>query len=214
MKEFSLLRYTLFWYAAGHQRDGQPLTGADLQSPQVRSVFNAFQKQVLVTALTTLDLKDISIRDPQRLPAFVVEYPTYISLKQLPEFAQTSFVPFGVPHNSPLVGFDWNTPAQQEALKKFAEFAKSAAMQKLASQGLLVTNYLTRKNLPSLPTGEVLVNAQSFWKRQKDGGRTVYLEAVIDTSGSMEGKPLKAVKQGLQIASKEINAGNYVGLIT
>lgn len=172
MKEFSLLRYTLFWYAAGHQRDGQPLTGADLQSPQVRSVFNAFQKQVLVTALTTLDLKDISIRDPQRLPAFVVEYPTYISLKQLPEFAQTSFVPFGVPHNSPLVGFDWNTPAQQEALKKFAEFAKSAAMQKLASkQGLLVRNYLNQKNLPSLPTGEVLLKGE--WK---------YLYRAVDVS--------------------------------
>ena len=37
---------------------------------------------------------------------------------------------------------------------------------------------------------------------------------VIDTSGSMEGKPLNAVKEGLRIASSEINAGNYVGLVS
>ena len=38
--------------------------------------------------------------------------------------------------------------------------------------------------------------------------------AVVDTSGSMEGPPLNAVKEGLQVASSVINAGNQVGLIT
>ncbi|MBE9042354.1 VWA domain-containing protein [Oscillatoriales cyanobacterium LEGE 11467] len=209
------LLHTLLWQAAGHHQDGSPLTSTDLQSPQVRSVFETHQKQVLITALITPDLKNIAIRDPQKLPAFAVSYLDYSSLKQLPEFAQTSYIPFGIPHSNPLAGFSWNTAQQQEALQKFAEFANTQAMQKLApDMGDEVINYIQRPDLPKLPAGDVLIEAQSFWKKQKDGDRTVYLMGVIDTSGSMEGEPLNAVKSGLQIASKEINSGNYFGLIT
>ncbi|HEY9728873.1 MAG TPA: vWA domain-containing protein [Chroococcales cyanobacterium] len=209
------LLYTVFWRGAGHHQDKKPLTVADLQSPQVNSVFDTFQKQVLVTTLTTLDLKDIFIRDQQKLQAFPLEYQSYATLKRLPGFEQTVFIPFGVPHNSPLVGFEWNTPTQQDALKKFAEFATSAPMQQLAkTQGFEATDYLKSSDLPPVPSGEVLKAAQTYWKQRKDGGRTVYMTIVIDTSGSMEGDRLKSVKQGLQIASNAINSGNQVGLIT
>ncbi|ACK70262.1 von Willebrand factor type A [Gloeothece citriformis PCC 7424] len=209
------LLYTLFWTAAGHDQGGKPLTVAELQSPQVRSVFEAFQKQVLITALVTPDLKEIFLREPDKLPAFAVDYLSYATLKQLPEFQQTTYIPFGVPHNSPLVGFEWNNVEQQQGLKKFAEFATSQQMQQLAPpQGKELTDYLQAKKFPTLPSGEVLRTAQSFWKLQKDAGKTVYLMTVIDTSGSMDGAPLEAVKKGLRIASKEINPGNYVGLVT
>jgi Ca-activated chloride channel family protein len=209
------LLYTVFWRGAGHHQDKKMLTVADLQSPQVNSVFDTFQKQVLVTTLTTLDLKELFIRDQQKLQAFPLEYQSYATLKKLPGFEQTVFIPFGVPHNSPLVGFDWNTPTQREALKKFAEFATSAPMQQLAkTQGFEAINSLRSSDLPPVPSGEVLNAAQSYWKQRKDGGRTVYMMIVIDTSGSMEGDRIKAVKEGLQIASREINSGNQVGLMT
>ncbi|MEA5535238.1 vWA domain-containing protein [Crocosphaera sp. XPORK-15E] len=209
------LLYTIFWRAAGHDKDGKPLTIADLQSSQVNSIFTGFQKQVLLTALTTIDLKEIFLRDPKKLPAFAIDDLSYHTLKQLPEFAKTSYIPFGVPHNSPLVGFSWNTPEQEEGLKKLAQFATSETMQKLAPpQSKEVTEYLQKNKFPPLPSGEVLTRGQAFWKQQKDAGKTVYLMAVIDTSGSMEGEPLNAVKEGLKIASKEINAGNYIGLVT
>lgn len=209
------LLYTVFWRAADHHQDRKPLTVADLQLPQVNSVFNGFQKQVLITTSTTLDLKEIFLRDSEKLHAFVLDYLAYSSLKQLPGFEQTSYIPFGVPHNSPLVGFEWNTPEQQEALKKFAQFATTPAMQQLApGKGNEVTQYLKRSDLPPIPNGEVLTKAQTFWKQQKDAGKTVYLMTIIDTSGSMDGIPLQAVKDGLKFASKEINTGNYVGLVT
>ena len=209
------LLYTIFWRAAGHQKDGKPLTVSDLESPQVNSLFKQFQKQVLVTGLTTLDLKDVAVRNPEKLPAFVTENFSYASLKKSPEFAQSTFIPFGLTHNSPLVAFKWTTPEQQQALEKFAQFAQSEAMQKLAPPlGKEVTDYLQKKQIPAIPKGEVLTTAQTFWKQQKDAGQTVYLMTVIDTSGSMDGKPLNAVKEGLRIASSEINAGNYVGLVS
>ncbi len=209
------LLYAIFWRGAGHQQDGQPLTIADLESPQVKSVFQGFQKQVLITTTTTLDLQEIFIRDKDKLQAFPLEYQNYQQLKKVPGFETTVFIPFGIPHNNPLVGFDWNTAKQQEALQKFAEFATDPARQKLAQQqGFVETDYLSESNLPPIPAGEVLTTAQSFWKQQKDAGRTVYLMTVIDTSGSMEGNPLAKVKEGLRIASQEINPGNYVGLIS
>ena len=209
------LLYSIFWRAAGHQEDRQPLTTADLESPQVKSVFQSFQEQVLITTTTTLDLQEIFIRDQDKLQAFPLEYQNYQQLQKVPGFEKTVFIPFGIPHNNPLVGFSWNTPQQQEALQKFAEFATSPAMKQLAQQqGFQEIDYLSSSNLPPTPVGEVLTTAQSFWKRQKDAGRTVYLMAVIDTSGSMEGKPLAEVQEGLRIASKEINPGNYLGLIS
>ena len=139
------LLYTIFWRAAGHQKDGQPLTVADLESPQVNSLFKQFQKQVLVTGLTTLELKDVAVRNPQKLPAFVTENFSYASLKKSPEFAQSTFIPFGLTHNSPLVAFKWTTPEQQQALEKFAQFAQSEAMQKLAPPLVKeVINYLQK----------------------------------------------------------------------
>lgn len=211
------LLYSLFWRASGHAKDRNPLTISDLQSPQVSSVFDAFQKQVSLTTLTYLDLKQIFIRDPQspKLGAFLMEYQSYATLKRLSGFEKLAYVPFGVPHSSPLVGFDWNSPEQQESLGEFAKFATSEAMQTLAQQkGFETTNYLKAKDFPPVPSGEVLKYALSFWKQKKDGKRTVYMEIVIDTSGSMSGERIKAVKEGLRSATNEINAGNQVGLIT
>jgi len=209
------LLYTIFWQAAGHNKDGKPLTAADLQSPQIASMFTAFQNQVLVTTQTTLDLKDIFLRDQQKLQAFPLDYQSYATLKQTPGFEQTGYVPFGVPHSSPLVSFKWNTPMQQEALAKFAAFATAAPMQQAAKTlGFETTPYLSAKKFPPVPTGTVLESAQSFWKQRKDGDRTVYMMLVIDTSGSMDGDRLDGVKKALRLASGSINAGNQVGLVT
>jgi Ca-activated chloride channel family protein len=209
------LLYHLFWRAAGHQEDGQPLTVADLESPEVNSVFSAFQDQILITTITTLDLQELFIRDPDKLQAFPLEYQNYQALVQLPGFETVKFVPFGIPHNNPLVGFDWNSAEQAEAMEKFGAFATTPDVQQLAvSQGFEPTDYLQSAGQPPIPNGEVLTAAQTYWKAQKDGGRTVYLMTVVDTSGSMEGEPISAVQEGLKVASSAINAGNYVGLVT
>jgi Ca-activated chloride channel family protein len=89
-------------------------------------------------------------------------------------------------------------------------------MQKLAQQqGFEQTDYLKRGQFPPLPSGNVLKAAQSYWKQRKDGGRIVYMELVVDTSGSMEqNNRLKAVQAALRFASQQINQGNQIGLVT
>ncbi|MBD2108334.1 VWA domain-containing protein [Nodosilinea sp. FACHB-13] len=209
------LLYTLYWRAAGHQENGGPLTVAELQTPQVNSVFDQFQQQVLITTPTTLDLQELFLRDQSNLQAFPLEYQNYLALREVPGFSDTEFVPFGVPHNNPLVGFSWNTPQQTAALQRFAQFAQSAEMQTLAQrQGFVETDYLKAKQVPPFPNGETLLAAQSNWKLRKDGGRTVYMALVIDTSGSMEGERMQALKDGLRVAAGQINAGNYVSVVT
>lgn len=209
------LLYTLYWRAAGHQETGGQLTVAELQTPQVNSVFDQFQEQVLITTPTTLDLQELFLRDQSNLQAFPLEYQNYLALREVPGFSDTEFVPFGVPHNNPLVGFSWNTPQQQQALQAFAQFAQSAEMQALAQQqGFVETDYLTAGDLPPFPDGETLLAAQSNWKLRKDGGRTVYMSLVIDTSGSMEGQRMQALKDGLRVAAGQINSGNYVSIVT
>ncbi|MGD1908733.1 MAG: VWA domain-containing protein [Leptolyngbyaceae cyanobacterium] len=208
------LLYTLYWRAASHHEQGGNLTIPELQTPQVKSVFEQFQSQVLITTPTTLELQELFLRDQSKLQAFPLEYQNYLALRQVPGFETTEFIPFGIPHNNPLVGFAWNTPEQAAALEQFAAFARSPEMIQLAqTQGFVETDYFQAAH-PPIPDGEVLLAAQSSWKLNKDSGNTVYLEMVIDTSGSMEGEPIQALKEGLRIASQEINRGNQVGLVT
>jgi Ca-activated chloride channel homolog len=209
------LLYTLYWRAAGHQENGSQLSVAELQTPQVNSVFDQFQQQVLITTPTTLDLQELFLRDQSNLQAFPLEYQNYLALRQVPGFSDTEFVPFGVPHNNPLVGFSWNTPQEQAALQQFAQFALSTDMQALAQQqGFVETDYLQTDALPPFPNGEVLLAAQSNWKLRKDGDRTVYMALVIDTSGSMEGSRIESLREGLRVAAGQINPGNYVSIVT
>jgi Ca-activated chloride channel family protein len=204
------LLYSIFGTAAGH-----PLTSADLESNQVKSVFDRFQQQVHITTTTTLDLLEMFLDDSSELQAFPLEYQNYLELKQIPEFADTRFIPFGIVHNNPLVGFSWNDSETTAALAKFADFARSPARQQEATElGFIATQEFTENKLQPTPAGELIYQVQSFWKQNKDGEQPVFLMAVVDTSGSMEGEPLQAVREGLQMASNQVNRGNYVGLIT
>jgi len=57
--------------------------------------------------------------------------------------------------------------------------------------------------------------AQRQWKRRKDAGRTVYLQLLIDSSGSMQrNNRLQRLKTAVNLASSAINSGNQVGMIS
>ncbi|AFZ38038.1 von Willebrand factor type A (plasmid) [Stanieria cyanosphaera PCC 7437] len=208
------LLYSTFWRGAGHHLDGKPLTKSDLNSQPVNSVFETFQNRVLVTTTTTLDLLEIYQREPDKLDAFPLEYQNYLNLKQQPEFKNLHFVSFGVAHDNPLVTFSWNSPEQEAALTKFTQFVLSTKMQQLATKDSFVPVQNAATDSPPQPNGEILLAAQKYWKQRKDLGRTVYMELVVDVSGSLEGEPINSLKEALRVATTEINPGNEIGLIS
>jgi Ca-activated chloride channel homolog len=179
-------------------------------------VFDAFQKQVVVTGTTSMDLRDVFLRDPSKIQVFASGCLGYEQMKKVAGQEKIGFVPYGVKHNNPLIRFEWTTPAAQEALTQFAQFAVSPAMQqRISNPSAQKIALLSKFQFLPKPEGAVINAAQLLWKQRKDGGKTVYMELVIDTSGSMaEQQRLQAVQKALQVASQQINRGNQVGLIT
>jgi Ca-activated chloride channel family protein len=89
-------------------------------------------------------------------------------------------------------------------------------MQALARQFDYGTGIpVPREARPPKANGELLSQEQRQWKQRKDSGHTVYLQLLIDTSGSMaEHERLKKLKRAISLAVNTINEGHQVGLIS
>ena len=61
--------------------------------------------------------------------------------------------------------------------------------------------------------GNTIAQAQSVWKEEKDSGIPIVAEFVVDTSGSMRGEPLNALKTAMINTIQYINDDNYIGII-
>ena len=62
--------------------------------------------------------------------------------------------------------------------------------------------------------GATLLEIQKVYKKNKDNGRPVAAVFVCDTSGSMDGAPLSALKDSLVNSMKYINEDNYIGMVS
>jgi Ca-activated chloride channel family protein len=207
---------TLLWVSAGHGQDHKPLTATELSRPQITKGFDLLQQRVVGTTPTYTQSVQIWKGQPSRFDAVVMAHQSFSQLKKEPGFADLVEVPFGTPQNSPLAAFPWTTAQQRQALERFAQFATSEPMQALARQrGYGEPEGITPDAKPPQADGALLSQAQALWKQRKDGGRTVYLELVIDTSGSMnEQQRLNQLKKAITLATTAINDGNQVGLIS
>ena len=207
---------TMLWVLAGHGQDRKPLTTAELNRPQVTKGFDLLQQRIAGTAPTYPQSIQMWKSQPSRFDAVVMAHQSFAQLKQQPGFEDLVEVPFGTPQNSPLAAFPWTTAQERLALQRFAQFATSEPMQALARQrGYGEPQGIAAAAKPPQPDGALLSQAQALWKQRKDGGRTVYLQLVIDTSGSMnEDQRLSQLKKAISLATTAINDGNQVGLIS
>jgi Ca-activated chloride channel family protein len=208
--------HTLLWLSAGHGPSHTPLATADLSRSTVIGGFDLLQQRLAATTPTYLEMVTIWTRDPATFDAGVMAHQSFLRLKRDAGFDDLIAVPFGSPQSSPLVALPWTTDAQRQVLERFARFAASAEMQSLAkAQDFNTLPPLAKTASPPPASGAVLREAQRLWKQRKDGGRTVYLQLVIDTSGSMDqDERLARVKRAIRAASGAINPGNQVGLVT
>ena len=208
--------HTLLWTTAGHTGQGGALQAAELERGSIQRSLELFQQRVSRIDPTYIEQIEIWKRRPEALDAAVMAEQSYRQLQREPGFGDLVAVPFGADQGSPLVALPWTTGPERQALERFGRFVTSSLLQTLArSQDFGDPSPVPATARPPRADGEVLSKVQQLWKQRKDGGRTVYLQLLVDVSGSMnENDRLSQLKRALTVASGAINSGNQVGLIS
>ena len=208
--------HTLLWTTAGHAGNGGALQAAELERGSIQRSLELFQQRVSRIEPTYIEQIEIWKRRPEALDAAVMAEQSYRQLRREPGFEDLLAVPFGADQGSPLVALPWTTGPERQALERFGRFMTSSPLQTLArSQDFGNPSPVPATARPPRAGGEVLSRVQRLWKQRKDGGRTVYLQLLVDVSGSMnENNRLSQLKRALIVASGAINSGNQVGLIS
>ena len=186
----------------------QAFDPADPLSVTAVEKLQAFQKQVPPVAYTTAQMRDSAKKGV--LDAMIMEYQAYSVEPTLSDYV---FTPFGVRHDNPVYAMGGITEAQKSVLKMFTDYCLEPEAQKDAVRyGFNVLDDYAGQ--PLNLKGAQLYAAQQVWKENKDGGQPVVAVFVADTSGSMDGTPLKELKSSLVNAAQYIGEGNYVGLVS
>lgn len=171
--------------------------------------FQKFQKNVPFVSLTTMQMRDAA--ENGSLDGFIMEYQSYVNDASLSR--EYKFTPFGYRHDNPLVAISSISAEKKEILTMFAEYCDSEeGKEKADKYGFNgMDSYVCEYEELS---GDVLVDAQKLYKKNKDNGRPVIGVFVADVSGSMGGAPLAALQDSLINSMKYINSDNYIGLVS
>ena len=182
---------------------------SDPLSDKAISGFEQFQANVPFVAYTTLQMRESAKSGV--LDGFIMEYQTYINSSDLR--GKYIFTPFGVYHNSPVYSIGSLSSDKKQITKEFLEFCENDKYQKLAKDyGFdYPDEYVCELSGVS---GDTLIQAQSLWKENKDGGKPITAVFVADISGSMMGEPLNELKKSLLNGAQYINSDNSIGLVT
>lgn len=167
-----------------------------------------YQRQDPPMAPTTAAL--VNWAEQGIITAMVMEEQAYRNKPTLKNFV---YVPLGIRHDHPVYTFDYVSKEKQEVARAFVEYCLSDEAQKIADK----KGFNLHDDYKSQDTGldgAGYLAAQRIWKLNKDGGKPVVAVFVADVSGSMEGDPLRALKDSLLAASNFINSDNYIGLVS
>ncbi len=169
--------------------------------------FSTFQANIPFVSMTTGQMRKAAERGT--FDAFVSEYQTYRSDSALSQ--KYVFVPYGYPHNNPLVSVN-EEQDKQAILKSFADYCRANG-DKLAKEdgfGQTPEGYTPMSYDYS---GDDLIAAQKLYKENKDQDPIICV-FVADVSGSMDGEPLNMLKASLINSMQYINVDNYIGLVS
>jgi len=171
--------------------------------------FEKFQANVPFIASTTLQMRDAA--KTGALDSFVLEYQLYANAADLK--GGYEFTPFGVRHDSPLYALGDLPKEKLDIIKEFAKFAKQDKYQSLGKdKGFnILEDY--RSELKPVD-GNTLSAAQKLWKEKKNGNKPIAAVFVADVSGSMDGEPLRRLKESLLQGQKFLGRDNGIGLVS
>lgn len=171
--------------------------------------FEQFQNNVPYVAYTTLQMKDSA--SSGALDGFVFEYQQFMNSPDIK--SDYVFTPFGVRHDSPVYAINELSDTKKEILQQFIDFCKTEENQKSATSYGFNGHDSYQLDIANV-SGKELAQAQKLWKEKKSGARDIIAVFVADVSGSMNGEPLKNLKESLLTGSKSISNECSVGLIT
>lgn len=177
-------------------------------SDQASSKLLEYQKKSPPVAYTTGILRTQAAKGV--INAMVMEEQAYINQPELKDFV---FIPAGIRHDHPVYTFDYVSKDKRAAAELFTEFCLSDESQKLATE----KGFNRRDEYEGQDTGLDGAGyraAQRVWKKNKNGGRPIIAVFVADVSGSMEGDPLRSLRESLVNSSSYISEDNYVGFVS
>lgn len=168
--------------------------------------FQKFQANVPLVSFTTQQM--VQSADKGVVDGLVMEYQSY----QIDPTLQRNyeFIPFGVRHDNPLYSVGNISADKKEVITAFVSFCEQnkAVATKDGFNGLDDYTYTGK-----VYDGNAIAQAQGVWKEEKDSGIPIVAEFVVDTSGSMRGEPINALKTAMINTIQYINDDNYIGII-
>ncbi len=184
--------------------------GDDLLSQTAINGFKTFQENVPLVSYNTLQMRNAA--ESGSLDAMVMEYQLYVNDAAL----QSSYVftPFGVRHDNPLYALGSLPKEKHDVLTQFAAYCLTEESQRSAEACGFNRNEKYVSELPADLKGTTLLQAQKLYKENKNSGRPIVAVFVADTSGSMIGEPINALRMSLINSMQYINRENYIGLIS
>lgn len=160
--------------------------------------FQKFQANVPLVSFTTQQM--VQSADKGIVDGVVMEYQSYQNDPTLQR--NYEFIPFGVRHDNPLYSIGNVSAEKKEVIAAFVSFCaqNQAEATKDGFNGLDDYAYTGKAY-----DGNTIAQAQSVWKEEKDSGIPIVAEFVVDTSGSMRGEPLNALKTAMINTIQYIN---------
>lgn len=168
--------------------------------------FQKFQANVPLVSFTTQQM--VQSADKGVVDGLVMEFQSYQNDPTLQR--NYEFIPFGVRHDNPLYSVGSISADKKEVITIFVSFCEQnkAVATKDGFNGMDDYTYAGKEY-----DGNTIAQAQSVWKEEKDSGIPIVAEFVVDTSGSMRGEPINALKTAMINTIQYINDDNYIGII-
>ncbi|MBR3643004.1 MAG: VWA domain-containing protein [Parasporobacterium sp.] len=170
--------------------------------------FGQFQANIPFVAFNTQQM--LTATDNGSFNGFIMEYQSFVNK---PTMVNYHFVPFGYRHDNPLVALESAGENEKEILRLFGEYISTDEAKALAEKYGFNghDDYVSEQKEIN---GSTLLEIQKVYKKNKDSGKAVVAVFVCDTSGSMDGAPLSALKDSLVNSLKYINENNYIGMVS
>jgi len=171
--------------------------------------FNKFQNNVPFVAYNTLQMRDAATNNT--FTSFILEYQGYINNLDLKNSYE--FLPYGIRHDNPLYAIKGISDEKMELIKTFNAYCSTDDAKKRSSDYGFNQLDSYKDSIPATD-GQKWSQMQKVWKKNKNTAKPIAAVFVLDTSGSMSGEPINALKNSLRNSIRYINASNYIGVVS